>query len=336
MTKAFLFLNGQIRALQSKLLTVSQLDRMIGARSPEDAFRVLVELQYAEYFDDSTKPSDFLKIIERGLLETKELILKGSGNDPVFEFVWKSFDLNNFKRALKCRLIEEKTDLGEFIEENGFSNLGTLEKEDLQRVVFDEKEAENLPGEYLTVIREAADIFKKSESFRKVEFALDRTHFDYLAKVAQKGGGPFLHNLLEFLADSTNLRSLARSVLLTNEKLPEAGFVPHGTFVFELIRDIENLSGLMDFIRRTRFSFVFEKFDESLSPEEELLSLERKLDRAYQDFLYESQSGEISSIQVPLMYFERRLQNARLLKFIMFAKFYGLDPETIYKTLEHF
>ena len=334
--KSFLFLNGQVRALQSKLLTVSQLDRMIGAHSPEDAFRVLVELQYAEYFDDSTTPSDFLKIIERGLLETKELILKGSGNDPAFEFIWKSFDLNNLKRALKRRLIEEKSDLGEFTEENGFSDLGTLKEEDLQRVVFDEKEAENLPEEYSTVLREAAEIFKKSESFREVEFAFDRAHFDFLARVAQEENSSFLRDLLGFLADSTNVRSLARSVLVINEKLPKAGFVPHGTFTFELIQDIENFAGLMDFIRRTRFATLYSGVDESFSPEEKLLSLERKLDRAYQDFLHESQSGEISSIQVPLMYFERRLQNARLLKFIMFAKFYGLDPETIYKTLEHF
>ena len=67
MVKEFLFLCGRIRALESKLLTHAQIDRMIGANSPEDAFRVLTELQYAEEFVEATRPQDYFQIIKKGL-----------------------------------------------------------------------------------------------------------------------------------------------------------------------------------------------------------------------------------------------------------------------------
>ncbi len=82
----FLFLNGRIRALESKLLDVGRLERMVGAKTPDDAFRVLVELQYADYFDEKTKASDFDNIMHRGLLETKEMIVESTNDFVGFKF----------------------------------------------------------------------------------------------------------------------------------------------------------------------------------------------------------------------------------------------------------
>jgi vacuolar-type H+-ATPase subunit C/Vma6 len=156
------FLSGQLQALESKLLTVSRLDRMIGAKTSEDAFRVLVELQYSEYFDDKTRATDFTRIIEQGLLETKKMILDGVGNDPAIEFLFRRFDLNNLKRAFKLRFLENETSIEDFSEENGFSPLGELSKEELFDLVFQNKEINKLPKEFLEVASQAELIIKKN------------------------------------------------------------------------------------------------------------------------------------------------------------------------------
>jgi vacuolar-type H+-ATPase subunit C/Vma6 len=333
MAKEFLFLCGVIRALQSKLLTISQLDRMIGAKSPAEAFRVLVELQYAKYFDESTKPEDFHRVIRQGILETKQLIQDGTDNDPAFEFVWRELDLNSLKRALKIRLVEGGTEIGDFTEENGFSDYGELTKSDLEAIVFRGENFEKLPPEYVSVVQDTPALFEKNNAFQDIEFALDRAHFDFLDRVAKKRGHPFLRSMLEFQADATNVRALARAVLIHEMRLPENGFVPHGTFKFAAVEKIENQEQLLKFLSSTRFASMISKIKPDADAEMVLLQIGRGIDKEFETFLKDAESGEIGSIQIPIVYLERRLQNARRLKFIMFSKFYGLAPEKIYETL---
>lgn len=333
MQKEFLFLSGQIRALQSKLLTLPQMDRMIGARTPEEAFRVLVELQYAQYFDESTRPEDFHRVIRQGILETKQLIQKGTDNDPAFEFVWRELDLNSLKRALKIRLVENGTEIKDFTEENGFSDYGDLTKEQVEAIVFRGEQLDQIPHEYGRAIAKAIAYFEEHADFQQVEFLLDRAHFDFLDRIARKSPHDFLRNLLAFQADVTNIRSAARLILLYETALPAEGFLPYGTFDFSLFKEAKTREALLAALKKTRFEPMLQTLKAETAPEQLLVQIGRALDERFQAFLSDAESGEIGSIQIPLVYLERRLQNARRLKFIMFAKFYGLDPEKIYEVL---
>jgi vacuolar-type H+-ATPase subunit C/Vma6 len=334
--KDFLFLAGQIRALESKLVTQSQLDRMIGASSPEDAFRVLIELSYAQYFDEQTRPQDFEKVIERGILETKELILNGTENAEAFELLWKQEDLNNLKRALKLRLVDGKSDIGKFEARNGFSLFGSFSAEEIQSVVFGDEAKKILPAEYAEAISQAESLWKQSEAFQDVEFALDVAHFNYLSRLARKTGISFIRQYARRLADSTNLRALLRNILLQGKNLPLAAFVPQGTLPFEDIKEVTTLEAFKKVLTKTVFFGLDTIFDEKKTDEENLLVFERAMAKEHQRFLTDSEEGEIGAIQIPLVYMEKRLRDARLIKFIMFAKFYGMDPEKIYETIRNF
>jgi len=334
--KEFLFLSGQIRGLQSKLITQQQLDRMISAATPEDAFRVLVELQYAEYIDESVRPQDFQKIIQQGLLETRQLIKAGTDDDTAFNFVWKELDLNSLKRALKMKLVEKKTELGEFSDANGFSEYGELDAQDLEDIVWRGESMDDVPREYRAVLARAENILKETGSFREVEFALDNAHFDFLDRIARTSGHAFLREYLTFLATTTNVRSIARSVLLDGAALSENGFVPHSALKWEEVQTINSLEKLTGVLKRHEWITPASQLDMALPQNEQLLQIERRIDHEHERFLLEAESGEVGSIQIPIAYLEKRLRNARKIKFIMFAKFYGIDADTIYKTLKNF
>mgnify|MGYP000123776905 CR=1 FL=1 len=140
----FLFLAGRIRALQSKLLSDSQIERMIGAATATDAFRVFSELQYAEYVSANVGINDFESIIDQGLQETKSLIISGTENAPEFQYIWKQFDVNNFKRALKEKLIDGATSITNFSAENGYDPLANISKSDIEAAVFLKEKIANL------------------------------------------------------------------------------------------------------------------------------------------------------------------------------------------------
>ncbi len=332
MMSSFLFVNGQIRALESKLLTPDRLDRMVGALNPEDAFRVLVELQYAQYFDEAVKPQDFSAIIEQGLRETKDLVVKGTDNCSGLRFIWKRFDLNNIKRAYKLKLLENQESLGDFTEENGFCDLGEISATELEKIVFANEVPKNLPKEYVKAIEAIPSVYEKTESFRTVEVLLDQAHFAFLSRLTT--GSSFLKTLFNLTVDSTNFRTLLRSILILEEPLNEDTFIPYGSFNWEDVAKIQTEEDLWKWAHDTRFYDLLKKFKETDTNEDKVLIIEKSLDGIMNDFLHNAQFGAIDTIQVPLAYFERRLQNAKMIKFIMFAKFHGLDSEAIYKTLK--
>ncbi len=336
MTKEFLFLCGRIRALEAKLLSHAQIDRMIGAKTPEDAFRVLTELQYAEEFDEATRPKDFFKIIRKGLLETKTMITSGTENDPAFEFVWKEYDLSNLKRALKLKLLDGANEFGTFSESDGFAFLGSLNAQEIEAAIF-HGETKALPREYRAALIEAEAHFAETKSFRDIEFILDRAHFDFLKRVAGSHRMPILKELLELRADGTNLRSAARCIFIWKESLPEGALLPHGILDTEMLMAIESLDDLKKAFKAHPFFERFEKlFTKDIDPTELLIQLERQINNATIEWLSERESGDIGSIIVPMTYLQKRIRNASRLRFVMAAKFYNIEPEKIYETLKHF
>ena len=334
MVKEFLFLCGRIRALESKLLTHAQIDRMIGANSPEDAFRVLTELQYAEEFVEATRPQDYFQIIKKGLLETKKMIVTGTDNDQAFEFIWKQYDLSNIKRALKLKLVDRENALGKFSESDGFAFLGSLTAKEVEMAVF-HGEVKPLPREYREALAESEAVYLENHSFRDVEFLLDNAHFKFLYRIAST---PFLKELLTHQVDGTNLRSVARSVLVWEEKLPKAAVLPGGSIDPDTLTSAKNKDDLM---KAFLGSEEFRKFagilsEEKKLPEEILIDLERAIYAYNIEWISQQEESDIGTIIVPMTYLQKRVRNASRIKFVMAAKFYGIAPEKIYDTLKHF
>lgn len=86
-------------------------------------------------------------------------------------------------------------------------------------------------------------------------------------------------------------------------------------------------------MKGTDFISVLEKFTVRDADEEKMLKIEKEIDILYAKFMREATEDGIASAQIPVNYFERRLQNSRMIKFVMYAKFHGMDAEQIYKTL---
>ena len=336
MSSKFLFLSGQIRAMEEKLLTSSQIDRLISATDSQSAFRILTELQYSEYLDEEIKPKDFLRIIYRGLRETKALIVRGTNDHQAFEFLWKEIDLNNLKRALKLKLVEGQSKIIKFREKYGFSELGRFTKEDIEKCVFENEKLDIVPDEYFLAILEAQAQYPESPDFQRIEYILDKAHFSYLDRLSKTLDEDFLKKILIYRADKNNVLAVARSVLLTESVVSPQAILPFGKVTLQTVQNIKNFDELNVFLQRLphpSFSFAL---DSEISHIDNLLMLEKKLDLAMMKLLLESELGEIDSIKIPYVYFAKRLKNASILKFIMFAKLYGLSSDIIYKTIKHF
>lgn len=322
---------GQVQGLAPKLLQRSQIDRMVGAEKAEDSFRILCELQYADYIDQQTDITDFDAIITQGLFETKGLITSGTDGHSVEDFLTLPFDVNNLKQALKQRLVENKA---EFDVGVSFSKLGALTASEIQKIVFDNVPAGDVSEVILNAVSQTITGFTKDSSVRDIEFSLDTALFSALVDRLESEPSAVLSAYLALWADSVQIRNLARSVLVIKEALPEAAFVSGSTVSYASVGKVETLSDFKRVLEKTRFSALTSSIDDGASATVQLLMIEKALDKATESFLHDAAVGSLSSPAILLDYFSKRLQNARVLKLAMYGKLNGLESDKIYKLIE--
>ena len=325
---SLLFVSGQIAALEDKLLKQGQLDRMIGASTPDEAFAVMAELSYAQYFDDSLRARDFASVIERGLMETKSLLVNGTDDHSVLGLIWWKFDVNNIKRAIKERFIDQSTEVSEFVEDNGYSPLGSLSKDQIQDLVFKEIPIKSFPESIQSF---ALEVNEADFDIYSVELLLDKAYFAAVKKVAKERSVKQYHQLM---VDGFNVRALARSVLVFEKPLESDIWADGGSLNFHRFAEVETIDQLKDILAKTPFGLALSSSIETASGEGLLLKVEQIVDQYTYEWLKELSLGNDSILRV-LYYFEQRLQNARMLKTVMLGKFYGLEVGAIQEKLKH-
>jgi vacuolar-type H+-ATPase subunit C/Vma6 len=329
------FIIGQIRALESQLLNQNQLDRMVGAATPLDAFRVLIELQYADYIDESTKPDDFDQILEKGIQETRTRLVEGTENHKGLSILWGQTDLNNLKKAFKLRFLKNQKEIEHFDQDHGFGLIGMLSKTEIENIVFHNIFPENIDSLLKEHIEQSEKRWEKHHNILDIEYSLDKAYFEYFERIANELKTPFIKQFVRLLIDTNNITALARCAVLRNKPLPQETFIDGGDIQYTEIQNIKTEEQFLQFVSHTKFASTIETTLES-SNEEKIMHIEKSLEIVYNNFLDEGQSGEINSIQVPISYFNRRIRNAKMIKFIMFAKFNGLSNDVIYEKLKTF
>ncbi len=330
----FSFVSGQVRAQESRLLNQAQIDRMVGAETPEEAFRVLVESNYAEFIDEETTVKDFYTIIRQGLFETKDLLMKGSENDEGLRFLWLQFDINNIKRALKAKILEGKTGIETFSENEGYSNLAMLSQKELEEVVFGGHTHRRIPFTIYAVVEQAENIYKEADNFLAVEFALDKAMGEFFMDLRnERVKDHFLQKLVRHWIDRVNFRNLSRCVLIRGTEVPKETWITGGNVAYYAVERVHSADELSKYMLRTKFNKAAEQIDKD-DPVGSIYAIERELDRYYYDFLKWESLGSGPGLAVLINYFERRMRNAQVLKLIMYGKFNGLTSEQIYDLLE--
>ena len=65
-----------VRTLETLLLNDNEVERMVLAADPKDAFKILNEFDYADNKAGIEDVSDFQKVIDEGLIDIKEILSK--------------------------------------------------------------------------------------------------------------------------------------------------------------------------------------------------------------------------------------------------------------------
>ncbi|TCL76933.1 V/A-type H+-transporting ATPase subunit C [Hydrogenispora ethanolica] len=190
----FAYAVARIRALETKLISDAQLDRMADAPNLAEAVALLGETEYAPALAHLQEALQFETALDAELQRVFRLVLQLSQDAPEIRLLMQRYDVENLKRILKeARLGAAR-----------LSRLGVWPPEWLlERMEAAEPE---LPEPYAGAVREARRLYQASGDVQEIDRILDRAWFAAGHQILGRGRSDLLREWWSAAVDLTNLR----------------------------------------------------------------------------------------------------------------------------------
>ena len=318
----YLYATMRVRSNENGLLSAQAAERMIEAKTPEEAAKVLAD---AGYRDASARSfSEIEKVLLEKRLETFALIDEICENKHILEVFALKYDFHNIKTVIKAALTGQDP---EYLLVEG----ATVDPQKLL-AAYRADELSELPTEMSEAIREARETLSHTGDAQYADFILDRAYFDMLEKSAAASESEFLKGYVALLSDIANLRSAVRTyrrgkdAAILKDCLVDGGNIAHGVF---LSYDFE--SGFSSTPLADAASFA----TETAEGKRGFLEFERELDNVL--IKYMKSAKYVAYGEKPIVaYIAARENEAMMIRIIMAGKFEGLAPDEIRSRLRVF
>lgn len=317
----YAFATGKIRYLETKLLNLTDIERMIGAPSAEKAFKALYDTDYADNLSD-VPVQEFEKAIREDLKQTKDLLIEIIPDKDFLKLLLLEYDFFNLKVIFKEKLFQK--DLSHLLH-----NLGFFTTDDLKKIVFENKREEK-SREIEEVINQANSIFNEKSEPYKIEFFFDKKYFLLLESLAKKLKNKFIINFVKLKINLINLRIFLRlkkiglTVDFLKEVLIEGGEITIEDFVNLYDQDLPFILNKLE----KRFPFRFSKYFSEYSTDGKFWQLEKKLFEEELGYLKKSKYMAFGP-EIVITYFYAKKSANKNARLIMSGKINQIDLLTI-------
>jgi len=305
----YAYIVGRLRALNTRLLSVNLVERMIDADSAADAFRILNDLTFLSGCIGDSTVKDFQSVLSGGTQKMLNLINRMSPNPETSRFLNLKFDFYNLKVALKARLTQR-----------GYADI----KQDDLPVISDSMK------NILDVVYSA---YESNSDPQIVDLIVDNHFLEESLALAKKLNSQLTISYIKRLIDFTNLKTLIRckelkksveyldSVLLSGGNISEEVFSGNHSKNYDEIRaSVESKLHSDDLVTA---------MDEFIS-EGTLIILEKRMSELLERFM--KQADRMSFGPEPVFAFFRRFENhIQILRSILVGKLNQLSAEEIRK-----
>ena len=333
----FSYATASVRSLEPMLLDMTDVERMLGAGSAKEAYKILNDTAYSNHVGDIEKTEDFQEVIDAGLRDAKELLDRIVPDPLLLDILFLPFDFHNFKTVLKG-LAGEK---GQEEIRQQLLPIGRVPLEALEAFFF-EKDHEFLPLEEAltekikTGIKKARLTYEKTKDPRFIDLSLDRTLFEIISKLSQKTTSSFIAKFVKKWIDLMNIKGFIRIKLLgqeeffTDPNVLEDTFLKGGTmptykFVDGMEVDKNSLNGIF---KGTDYESVVSRGLEAYDKHKSFLYLEKYAEELLIEFARSSRYID-SGPEAVLAYFFAKQNNARIIRMIMVGKLRGIPEEML-------
>lgn len=315
--KDWLCVSAYVRALEAKLLTAADYNRMLDAQELGDVLRLLQDHGYA--VQEATQ-----KGVEDALREAREALFEDfrgfSMDERLLDLFRIRYDYHNAKVVLKAAAAGIGAD-------HLLMEGGRFERQELARLLREEEEA-LLPPLMEEAVKESRKVLAAAGDPRKSDFLLDRACYSELAALAKELGSDFISGYVRLMIDAENVKALLRvermyggAELMSQAVLP-GGEVSEDT----LLIAVEN-GAITEPYQGTPLAPAVEHIAQAIHGGS-VTAFEKACDDILMKYL---QNAVLVSFgpEAVLAYFAAREQELRNIRIIMSGRMSGLRSEKI-------
>lgn len=316
----YLAISARIRAMETTLLTVERMERLLEARSGEEVSKLLQECGYPEL--DAARP----EAMDAALSQARETLLADLGDsapDSRYIDIFKlKYDYHNAKTILKAAAIG--TDPARMLMDMG--RVGAAEL----KAAMDSGELDSLPGTLPEAVAEAKSVLDTTRDPQLSDIVLDRWMYRDMAQVADVTGSAFLRGYVAVQVDAVNLRTAVRTLRMgKGADFLLGALLEGGDLAPDAVAKAASsgAAGLRELYGATRFRDAAEAGAEALKGGP-LTAFEKLCDDAVGDYLAGAQSVPFD--EAPLVsYLAARETEYTNLRILLMGRAAGIDPAVI-------
>ena len=197
----YLTLSTRVRAMETRLVTRERMERMLDARTDEEAVKILTECGYEELPALTNAGLDDLLSKARAALYRE--LSTAAPDRRVVELFQMKYDYHNAKVLVKAAAMGAEPD--RMLMEGGRWSPARL------RDAFQRDSLGDFSEPFRQAVLRARETLNAGNDPQRADFVLDRAYFQEMADTSKAVGSPFLQGYVRLLIDASNLRSAVRA-----------------------------------------------------------------------------------------------------------------------------
>ena len=197
----YLTLSTRVRAMETRLVTRERMERMLDARTDEEAVKILTECGYEELPALTNAGLDDLLSKARAALYRE--LSAAAPDRRVVELFQMKYDYHNAKVLVKAAAMGAEPD--RMLMEGGRWSPDSI------RDAFQRDSLRDFSEPFRQAVLRARETLNAGNDPQRADFVLDRAYFAEMADTAKAVGSPFLQGYVRLLIDAANLRSAVRA-----------------------------------------------------------------------------------------------------------------------------
>ena len=193
---------SRIWVLETKLLDKSKIERMLDAKTADDALKILGETEYVNVMSTVKRAADYEEVLSTELKRVYNLMYELCPVKSVVDLMSVKYNYHNLKVILKGKFLSK--DLSYM-----FIDLGNEDLNEIKRKI-DSGNYNDLKEEHRIAVEAVVTDFELTKDPQRIDIIMDRYMFKKLVEIKNELGYPFIDKLVNALIDSTNIKTLLR------------------------------------------------------------------------------------------------------------------------------
>lgn len=321
----YIYASGKIKALEPKLLSTTDIERMVDAPDIDAAFKVLNDTDYSDNLLEVT-PINYRQALSDDYLQLYNLLKDLIPDKNLFKLIFIDRDIINIKLLFKQKYFD--IDVTDHLKENCVYSPSDLKSYILEGGISDlDDDAKNLVNSIKAELAE-------EETPARISAVITKQYFVLLKKLARKVGNGLVDNFVTSQIDTANLKILLRAKRLNLEsKIFINQLIADGNIkLYDLITAFEeDIKLIRPQISQHYDEAVVKSFDQFLE-DDLLFNFEKELED-YKTKTLNKVKFVAYGPEVILAYHNAKQNAIANIRIIMTGKFNNISTEEIKKTL---